>query len=318
MQPPYTISNKILQLVASISEKIGEVNASHLNKPSAELRKTNRIKTIQSSLEIEGNSLSFEQITAILGEKRILGPKKDILEVQNAIEVYNKLSEFKSLSLQSLLHAHKLLMKGLIEVPGKLRNRGVGIVKGSKISHFAPGGEMVMPLLNDLLKYLKMSKDIVLIKSCVFHYEFEFIHPFLDGNGRMGRLWQTLILMEKYPVFEYLPLESIIKKRQRSYYATLGISDKSGNSTVFIEFMLQIILDSLEELLSSQNFSLHSVDRIEIFKLVIGNNIFTRKDYLRKYKEVSPATASRDLREGVAKGLLEKKGDKRNAIYRYL
>jgi Fic family protein len=317
MKPPYKITNKILELIASISEKIGEVNALHLSNPPAELRKTNRIKTIQSTLGIEGNTLSFEQITAILENKRVFGPKKDILEVKNAIAVYDKLNEFKSSSLPSFLSAHKFLMAGLIESAGKIRSKGVGVVKGSEITHLAPDGEMAKPLLNDLFGYLKTSKEIPLIKSCVFHYELEFIHPFLDGNGRMGRLWQTIILRDHYPVFEYLPAESIIRKRQESYYKALSMSDKTGSSTIFIEFMLKVILDSLEELLTTQNSSLSGIDRINLFRSNIRNGTFTRKDYLRNYKEISPATASRDLRMGVEKRILKKTGDKRNTAYRF-
>jgi cell filamentation protein, protein adenylyltransferase len=318
MQPPYTITNKILQLVASISEKIGEVNAIHLSKPPAALRKANRIKTIQSSLEIEGNTLSFDQITAILENKRVAGPQKDILEVKNAIAVYDKISQYQSRSLPSLLKAHKALMTGLIESPGKIRSKGVGIIKGSKIAHIAPRGEIVKPLLNDLFRYLKISSDLTLIKSCVFHYEFEFIHPFLDGNGRLGRLWQTIILKEQYPVFEYLPIETIIKKRQDQYYMALSLSDQAGSSTTFIEFMLSVIFDSLEELLATQNSTLTDKERLSLFKAFIGVSNFTRKDYLRNYKEISTATASRDLREGVAKGILKKSGDKRNATYQFI
>lgn len=318
MKPPYIITNSILQLVASISEKIGEVNATHLNKPHAELRKSNRIRTIQSSLEIEGNTLTIEQITAILENKRVSGPKKDILEVKNAITVYDRLHEFKASNIQSLLKAHKLLMTGLVEFPGKLRNKSVGIVKGSKITHIAPGGEMVKPLLNDLFNYLKTSKDLALIKSCVFHYELEFIHPFMDGNGRMGRLWQTVILKEQYPIFEFLPVETIVKKKQAKYYKALSMSDNSGSSTIFIEFMLEVILNSLEELLSTQNTSLTGIDRINLFKSFIRENTFTRKDYLRNFKEISPATASRDLKEGVERNILKKMGDKRISTYRFI
>jgi Fic family protein len=318
MQPPYKITNKILELIASISEKIGEVNAIHLNKPPAELRKANRIKTIQSSLAIEGNTMSFEQITALLENKRVLGPKKDILEVKNAIAVYDRLNEFKSYSLPSFLKAHKVLMAGLIASAGKIRSKGVGVVKGSEIAHLAPDGEMAKPLMNDLFVYLKTSKEIPLIKSCVFHYELEFIHPFLDGNGRMGRLWQTIILRECYPVFEYLPVESIVKKRQEFYYKALSMSDKTGSSTIFIEFMLKVILDSLEELLTTRTPSLSGIDRINLFRSNIKNDTFTRKDYLRNYKEISPATASRDLRMGVEKRILKKSGDKKNTIYRFL
>ena len=241
MKPPYEITSKILNLIASISEKIGEVNAAHLNKPPTELRKRNQIKTIQSSLEIEGNTLTVEQITDLLENKRILAPKKDILEVKNAISVYNQLNKFKVFELTSLCKAHKILMKDLIENPGKLRTGSVGIVKGSDIAHIAPPGALVRSLMSDLFNYLKNDDDLVLIKSCVFHYEIEFIHPFIDGNGRIGRLWQTMILKEHSPVFEFLPIESLIKQKQKEYYGVLGKSDKQGNSTFFIEFMLEII-----------------------------------------------------------------------------
>ena len=170
MKPPYQISSKILALVASISEKIGEVNSAHLHKPPTELRKKNRIKTIQSSLEIEGNTLTIEQITAIIENKRVVGPKKDILEVKNAIEVYNAIDKFKSYSFDSFCKAHSILMKGLIESPGSLRNIAVGIVKGDDVAHIAPQRDMVKALMNDLFDYLKNDQDLTLIKSCVFHY----------------------------------------------------------------------------------------------------------------------------------------------------
>lgn len=176
---------------------------------------------------------------------------------------------------------------------------------------------MVRPLLNDLLKYVKSDKDLPLIKSCVFHYEFEFIHPFSDGNGRMGRLWQTVILRQYNPVFEYLPIETLIKKRQTEYYNALGASDNNGNSTIFIEFMLSVINDSLEELLQSQNVSLTSVDRIEIFRQKIGNSQFSRADYIRYFKNISTATASRDLKQAVELQILEKSGEGRMTQYVY-
>ena len=178
-------------------------------------------------MEIEGNTLSEEQITALLENKRVIAPQKDILEVQNAIKVYNQLSKFNPYRLRDLEKAHSILMKGLIDNAGKLRTSNVGIVKGSKVEHIAPNGSIVMGLMNNLFEYLKKDKELLLIKSCVFHYEFEFIHPFLDGNGRMGRLWQTLILMQQYPVFEYLPVESLIKQKQREYYKKLSESDKN-------------------------------------------------------------------------------------------
>jgi Fic family protein len=194
MKPTYKITGKILKLVASISEKIGEVNSVHLNKPPTELRKTNRIKTIHSSLEIEGNTLTIEQVTAIFENKRVAGPKKDILEVKNAIAVYDYLDKLNPYNFDSFCEANGILMNGLIESAGRIRSKSVGIVKGSEVAHIAPPVEMLNPLMNDLFDYLKNDDDLVLIKSCVFHYEMEFIHPFTDGNGRMGRLWQTLIL----------------------------------------------------------------------------------------------------------------------------
>jgi len=320
MKPPYQITGKILSLVASISEKIGEVNSAHLSKPSPELRKRNRIKTIHSSLEIEGNTLTIEQITAIIENKRVIGPKKDILEVQNAIAVYDYIDKLDAYSFKSFCKAHSILMEGLIESAGRLRNKSVGIVKGSEIAHIAPQREMLQPLMNDLFDYLKNGEDLILIKSCVFHYELEFIHPFIDGNGRMGRLWQTLILKNKYPVFEFLPIETVIKEKQEKYYDALGKSDNTGESTLFIEFMLGVIKESLEDLLSVQNVSLTNNDRINLFKSEIKNKYFTRKEYLRNFKDfkdISSATASRDLKFAVENELIEKIGDKNTSKYKY-
>lgn len=317
MKPPYEITERIFQLITTISEKIGAINATHLYKPPTELRKRNRIKTIQSSLEIEGNTLTEEQITALLEDKRVLAPQKDILEVQSTIKVYEQLHSFNPNSLKDLEKAHKILMKGLIEEAGKLRTKNVGIVKGSKVAHVAPSGNMVKDLMNDLFSYLKNDADIPLIKSCVFHYEFEFIHPFLDGNGRMGRLWQTLILMQQYPVFEFLPVESLIKENQKKYYDVLSQSDKMGASTPFIEFMLGLILQSLENLLKSQNRSLSVADRIELFRDKESTTSFARKDYLQAYKDISEPTASRDLKWAVEQGILEKIGANRLTKYKY-
>ncbi|MEN4762293.1 Fic family protein [Chryseobacterium sp. C39-AII1] len=318
MKPPYKITDTILTLITSISEKIGEINANHLYKPTTELRKKNRIKTIQSSLEIEGNTLTEEQITALLENKRVIAPAKDILEVQNAIEVYQDLKIFNPHKIKDLELAHSILMKGLVENSGKFRTTNVGIVKGSKVEHLAPSGTMVKGLMNDLFSYLKNDKDLILIKSCVFHYEFEFIHPFVDGNGRMGRLWQTLILMQQYPVFEYLPVESLIKENQQEYYNKLSESDKMGQSTPFIEFMLAIILQSLEQVLQSQNINLSTKDRIFLFKEKIGEEKFSRKDYLQQFKNISAPTASRDLKWAVDENILMKSGEQRLTIYQFL
>jgi len=317
MKPPYEITSEILKLTASISEKIGEIKSAKLIKPPTELRKRNRIKSIQSSLEIEGNTLTIEQITDLINNKRVLAPQKDIIEVKNAIELYSKLNEFNAYEVDSLCRAHGILMNTLIENAGQFRRTAVGIIKGNNITHVAPPGDIVYPLMKDLFDYLKNDKDILLIKSCVFHYEFEFIHPFIDGNGRMGRLWQTMILKDYSPVFEYLPIESLIKERQQDYYDVLGKSDNQGNSTGFVELMLKIIDIALEDLLKTQNHTLTSTDRIDIFKNFIGTELFTRQDYLRHNKEISTATASRDLKEAVDNDIIEKTGEKRLTKYRY-
>jgi Fic family protein len=317
MKPPYEITNKILGLISLISEQIGEIKAARLIKPPTELRKKNRIKTIQSSLEIEGNTLTVEQITDLINNRRVLAPKKDILEVKNAILVYSKLEEFDAYNLDSLCSAHKLLMSGLVKKPGYLRKTSVGIIKGDDITHIAPPGEMVYPLLKDLFEYLKNDNDLLLIKSCVFHYEFEFIHPFIDGNGRIGRLWQTNILKEYSKVFEFLPIETLIKERQQDYYDVLSRSDNQGNSTSFIEFMLEIINSELNDLLKTQNLTLKDSDRIALFRDIIGNKEFSRLDYLRFNKDLSSATASRDLKSAVDNGVLIKMGDKRLTRYKF-
>lgn len=314
MKPPYDITTTILKLISSISEKIGEVNANHLSKQSPQLRKQNRIKTIHSSLQIEGNTLTEEQITALLENKRIIGPKKDVLEVINAIKVYEKLNSYNFLSEKSFLTAHKKLMTGLKSSAGIYRKQGVGIVKGSKIEHIAPSHKNVPYLMNDLFGYLKESDELILIKSCVFHYEMEFIHPFIDGNGRMGRLWQTLILKSEYPIFEYLPFETLISQTQSDYYKALAMSDKAGKSTIFIEYMLHVINQSLENALKYNNRILKDIDRLEHF-ITYGKKQFTRKDYMNVFKDLSSATASRDLKKGVELKLFKSVGDKNKTTY---
>ena len=307
MKPPYEITPKILKLITSISEKIGEVNANYLTKQSPQLRKQNRIKTIHSSLKIEGNTLTEEQITALIENKRVIGPEKDVLEVLNAIKVYEKLESYNFSSDRSFLKAHLELMNGLIESAGKYRTQGVGIVKGTIVEHIAPPFENVPYLMKDLFKYLKDSNELTLIKSCVFHYEVEFIHPFLDCNGRMGRLWQTLILMSEYAVFEFLPFEALISKTQDDYYKSLALSDKSGKSTIFIEYMLEVIEKSLKNLLNYNNRVLKDTDRLEYF-LNLGIKEFNRKDYMNVFKDLSSATASRDLKKGMEMNMFESIG----------
>ena len=315
MKPPYNVTTAIFKLVSEVSHKIGEVNASFLTKQSPELRKRNRIKTIHASLAVEGNTLSIDQITAIIENKRVLGPAKDIKEVSNAIEVYERLNKFNPFLEKSLLSAHRILMQALIKNAGQYRKSGVGIVKGSQVAHIAPPASNVPFLMKDLFNYIKKSDELILIKSCVFHYEMEFIHPFSDGNGRMGRLWQTLLLMEQYPVFEFLPFETLISKNQKKYYEALSTSDKKGESTSFIEFMLKVLSESLDELLKERPGPISSAERIRIF-LASGAKEFSRKNYMNYFKTISSATASRDLLLAVKDKLIEKFGDKNNTTYK--
>ncbi len=313
MKPPYDITPKIVQLISVISEKLGAINAKFLDRPSPSLRKQNKIKTIHSSLKIEGNTLTEEQITALIENKRVIGPQKDIQEVLNAIKVYENLDSYQSSNGKSFLRAHKELMSDLMEKPGEYRKQGVGIVKGSKVEHLAPPFERVPFLMKDLFDYLK-TEEIELIKSCVFHYEMEFIHPFIDGNGRMGRLWQTLILTDKYPLFEYLPFESLISSDQAKYYKTLSECDKLGNSTKFIEYMLEVMDNSLNGLLSFNNRNFNRAERLEYFKSL--NKIeFTRKDYMDVFKDISSSTATRDLKIGLELGMVLKKGENNKTRY---
>lgn len=315
MKPPYRITHTSLKLLTSISEKLGEVKANYLSKLSPQLRKKNKILTIHSSLKIEGNTLTKEEVTAIIDNKRVVGPQKDILEVVNAIRVYDSLKEFNPASLKSYLKAHGILMTGLIENAGKLRNQEVGIYEGEQVKHVAPPAKMVGSLMSDLFDYLSSEDELTIIKSCVFHYETEFIHPFIDGNGRMGRLWQTVILLKEFPVFEFLPFETLISQKQKEYYEVLANCDKNGESTEFIEYMLQIIDYSLKDILNSANRTLTEKERLEYF-LGLGLIEFSRSDYMNIFKNISTATASRDLRKGVELNYFQKTGDKSNTIYK--
>ena len=315
MRPPYLITSSILSVLTSISEKLGVIKASHLQTPRAELRKANRIKTIQSTLEIEGNTLTIEQVTALIHNKKVIAPQKDIVEVNNAIAVYDELLRYRFTSMSSFLKAHAILMKGLVRHPGKFRTTGAGIVTGSKLAHLAPKANIVKPLMNDLFSYLKNDKDPLLIKSCVFHYELEFIHPFEDGNGRMGRLWQSVILKDLNLIFAFLPVDRIIKEEQLAYYKALEMSDKSGNSTPFIEFALTAIDKALAEQLRERRTPISDIDRLQFFREQVGKNEFSRKDYLEYFKEISAPTASRDLKTGVDEKLLKRKGNKRTTLY---
>jgi len=244
-QPPYTITSKIIHLIAQISENIGRLSALEEVQHNIKLRKANRIRTIQGSLAIEGNTLSREQITAILNGKAVIAPPKEVQEVRNAMKAYEAFQKWQLSQEVDLLQAHQILMTGLIDDVGQYRHANVGVMSGDQVVHMAPPANQVPRLMSDLLEWLKDSQEHPLIQSSVFHYEFEFIHPFADGNGRMGRLWQTLILSRWNTIFANIPVESLIYQNQKAYYEALQASIDCTDSAAFIEFILQMILDAI-------------------------------------------------------------------------
>jgi len=246
--PPYSVTNKIVALVSEISERIGIIMPGGAITANPRLRRENQIRSIHSSLAIENNTLSLEQVTAVINGKRILGAPQEIREVKNAYEAYTLLLALDPFKRDDILRAHRVLMADLTKEAGRFRSGSVGIFAEKKLVHIAPQAKMVPKLMESLLEWAKSSEAHPLIKSCVFHYEFEFIHPFADGNGRMGRMWQTLILSRWKPLFAWLPIETLICERQQEYYSALSVADKAADSTAFVEFMLSLIRDVLKEL----------------------------------------------------------------------
>ena len=244
-KPPFTISAEILGYVARICELVGCLSASDVMAGILRLRRINRIRTIQGSLAIEGNTLTEGQITAILEGKRVLAPPRKVQEVKNALFAYEHFQDWYPEKEKDLLEAHHLLMIGLIDDAGAYRSGGVGVMSRERVIHMAPPAERVQQLMADLLGWLSTSRIHPLVKSSVFHYEFEFIHPFSDGNGRMGRLWQSLILAKWNPVFAHLPVESLVFERQEAYYLVLQESTQQSDSAPFIIFMLNALYDAL-------------------------------------------------------------------------
>ena len=244
--PPFTLDESILRFVAAIGEAVGRLSAIEDFERSLKLRRANRVRTIHGSLSIEGNTLSEEQITAILEGKRVIAPPKEILEVKNAVAVHEHFPDWTPSRGSDLLEAHRILMNGLIEEAGNYRSSGVGVMAGEAVVHMAPPASRVPELMADLLGWLSTTGLHPLVSSSVFHYEFEFIHPFSDGNGRMGRLWQSLILAQWKPIFACLPVESLIFERQQEYYQAIQESTRRSDSLPFVSFMLQAILDSVQ------------------------------------------------------------------------
>lgn len=251
-QPPFQLTHRMTAQIADIAERLGAWKVANRDTLVPNLRRGNRIRTLQASLAIEQNTLSVEQVTAVLAGKPVLGSPKEIHEVRNAFAAYEAMERWQPHRLTNLLEAHGLLMSGLVDHAGKLRSGDVGIWRGGKLLHMAPPASQMPRLMKDLLAWLRRTDAHPLVASAAFHYEFEFIHPFSDGNGRMGRLWQTLVLARWQPMLAWLPVETVIKHRQQDYYAQLAQADARGDCSGFIEYMQQAIADSLDEAIASE------------------------------------------------------------------
>lgn len=247
-QPPFAMTEEITNLIVEIGEYVGTITTYDAMRPNPILRRENQIKTIHSSLAIEQNTLTLEQVTDVINGKRILGPPQDIREVKNAYEAYERVSGLDPYNIKNLLAAHKIMMGGLVKEAGSFRNGNVGVYAGTEPIHAGTPAKYVPDLMKQLFTWLKQSKYHPLVKSCIFHYEFEFIHPFADGNGRMGRLWQSLILQKWKEVFVWIPVETLVYENQQEYYKVLQRADKEGDSTQFVEFMIGMILNALKEI----------------------------------------------------------------------
>ena len=319
MMPNFTITNVMLNLIVEISAIAGQLS---LEKRDLHLRKENRIRSIQSSLAIENNSLSLEQVTQIINGKRVLGPPKDIHEVENAYQAYEQAFLLDPYDYRDLLKAHKLLTDGLIKETGKFRSKDVAVYSGENIVHLGARTEFVPKLVKNLLAWAKKSEMPALIKSCVVHFELEIIHPFSDGNGRIGRLWQSLILSKWEPLFEWVPIETVIYQHQQRYYETLSLSNRQNDSSIFLEFMLEAILTTLKSYAITK-MSDKTSDILSDKEQVIYNKI---RDYLHKHAfitnqkavallDLSAASVRRYLVKFVELELLVAQGEKKNRTY---
>ena len=269
--PPYEITDEMLELVSEIMENLGKLSGVNELEKLPRLRRVSRIKSIHSSLAIENNTLSIEQVTDVINGKRVLAPQKDIEEVHNAFNAYERLSEINPYSIDDLLKIHGIMMNGLVKEAGMLRSGQVGVYnQDGKVVHLAPPADFVPQQLGQLFDWVKNSNANMLIKSSVFHYEFEFIHPFNDGNGRTGRLWQTALLASWKPIFAWIPIESIIKDNQENYYNAITLSTSQGKSNIFIEFMLDVINKAIKDIITdTRNHYNHINNQItELMKVI--------------------------------------------------
>ena len=300
-KPPFEITNTMIHEIAEIAELVGKLTSTNQLSANPTLRRTNRIRTIHGSLAIEQNTLSLEQVTAVLNGKQVLAPPKDIAEVKNAYGIYERLEELDPYSVDDLLTAHGIMTRGLVAESGVFRSKPVGVVdQEGHVLHFGTLPQYVPNLVMELLDWVKNSDVHMLIRGCVFHYEFELIHPFANGNGRVGRLWHTLLLSKWNPAFAWLPVESIIHDRQQEYYEAINASNNAGESTVFIEFMLSAIKASLMDAINtSDEMSDGAMDKVTVrwrqIEKFLETHEFIMNADVRALCGVSAATANRVL-----------------------
>ena len=311
--PPFTITAPIMRLVVDIAETIGKLSAQrddYISSPR--LRKNNQIKTIHSSLAIEHNSLSLQQVTDVIEGKHVLGMPNEIQEVRNALQAYQLMPQLNAFNEQDLLRAHGLMMAGLVERAGHYRAGGVGVFDGERCIHLAPPAERVPELMHDLFEWVAKTDVHPLISSCVFHYEFEFIHPFEDGNGRMGRFWQTMLLSRYQPMFAWIPVETIVKEHQQDYYDAIAQSDKNGDSTSFITFMLQCLLTSMKQY-TIDKVADKVADKTErnILTIIRNNPSVTTLEMARRLK-MSDSGVRKVIMSLKSRGLLRRIGANKN------
>lgn len=321
-KPPFEITNTMIHEVAEIAELVGKLTSTNQLSTNPTLRRTNRIRTIHGSLAIEQNTLTLEQVTAVLNGKQVLAPPKDIAEVKNAYEIYERLDELDPYSVDDLLTAHGIMTRELVEESGIFRSRPVGVVdQEGHILHFGTLPQYVPDLVMELLDWVKNSDIHMLIRSCVFHYELELIHPFADGNGRIGRLWHTLLLSQWNPAFAWLPVESMIHARQPEYYATINASNDAGESTVFIEFMLSTIKASLIDAINTRDeMSDGTIDKATLrwkqIEEFLKTHPFIMNADVRALCSVSAATANRILASFVSGNNLIKCYERGHWVYK--
>ena len=318
-KPPFTVSSNAINLIASISSQLERYAIKMEQGDSLRLRRANRIKTIHSSLAIEGNTLSEGEVQAVLEGKTVVAPLREIQEVRNAIKTYELYPNLDPFSIQDLLLAHGTMMAGLVDEAGMFRKGGVGVFEGDKPVHIAPQANRIRDLMNDLFAWLENADDHLLIRSCVFHYEFEFIHPFADGNGRIGRLWQSLILGRLNPIFEHLPVENMVYSNQQAYYNAINKSSSLADSGPFIDFMLEEILNALIDHQGKSNTEIAEEKDLNYRQeRVLG--------YLRADRHITAAKIAKDLGMSArqiermladlkAKGIIRREGANRNGYW---